>query len=549
MSLPSNEARVLLAIEALNNDPKASIRAIAHIYNVDRKTLTQRRNGRTARRDTVPNSRKLTVLEEEAIVKRVLELDARSFPPRVCTVQDMANRLLNARNMQPVGKHWATNFIKRHTELKTHFSRKYDYQRAKCEDPAIISKWFTLVQSIIIKYGILEEDIYNFDETGFMMGIISTTMVVTSSEKQGKAKLSQPGNREWATVIQGIGMQKEIPPFIILAGQYHLAHWYTECNLPSNWRIATTENGWTTNEMGLEWVKHFNQHTERCMKGTYRLLILDGHKSHHSDEFETYCEEHNIITLCMPAHSSHLLQPLNVGCFGPLKKVYGHQIEEFMRTYVNHITKVEFLCAFREAYFTSMTEKNIRGSFAATGLIPYNPERVLSKLDVLLRTPSPSNLCLSTTQSWVSKTPQNLIEANSQSTLIKTRISNHLNSSPTSMLTAVDQFAKGAKAIMHRLVLVEAELSTLQKANEALSKRRKAKRTRVQQRGVLTVQDAEELLDVRALTKQAQQEMQQSKSWGNSATTRTRHCGMCGKTGHNARTCQNDEESSITIIP
>ncbi|KFY31616.1 hypothetical protein V493_00954 [Pseudogymnoascus sp. VKM F-4281 (FW-2241)] len=68
----------------------------------------------------------------------------------------------------------------------------------------IISTAMVVISSIA-KYGILEDDIYNFDETGFMMGIISTAMVVTSSEKRGKAKLSQPGNREWATVIQGIG--------------------------------------------------------------------------------------------------------------------------------------------------------------------------------------------------------------------------------------------------------------------------------------------------------------------------------------------------------
>lgn len=50
------------------------------------------------------------------------------------------------------------------------------------------------------------------------MGIISIAIVITSSEKRGKAKLSQPGNRKWATVIQGIGTQKAIPPFIILTG-------------------------------------------------------------------------------------------------------------------------------------------------------------------------------------------------------------------------------------------------------------------------------------------------------------------------------------------
>ncbi|EYE91977.1 uncharacterized protein EURHEDRAFT_415979 [Aspergillus ruber CBS 135680] len=47
-------------------------------------------------------------------------------------------------------------------------------------------------QNIITKYGILEADIYNFDETGFQMGVISTIMVITSSKQQGKAKKKQP---------------------------------------------------------------------------------------------------------------------------------------------------------------------------------------------------------------------------------------------------------------------------------------------------------------------------------------------------------------------
>ncbi|KAM5526450.1 transposase [Fusarium oxysporum f. sp. phaseoli] len=58
------------------------------------------------------------------------------------------------------------------TRLKTRLFRKYDYQRAKCEDPTIIRGWFRLVQNTIAKYGIRSDDIWNFDETGFMMGVI-----------------------------------------------------------------------------------------------------------------------------------------------------------------------------------------------------------------------------------------------------------------------------------------------------------------------------------------------------------------------------------------
>ena len=81
----------------------------------------------------------------------------------------------------------------------------------------------------------------------------------------------------------------------------------------------------------MEWILHFEKHTKSRTTGVYRLLVLDGHKRHHSAEFEVYCKEHKIVTLCMPAHSSHILQPLNVGCFSPLKQAYGRQIEEMMR--------------------------------------------------------------------------------------------------------------------------------------------------------------------------------------------------------------------------
>ena len=58
-------------------------------------------------------------------------------------------------------------FIKRHPELRTKYTRKYDYQQAKCEDPVLIKDFFKWFRDTIQKYGILNEDIYNIDETGF----------------------------------------------------------------------------------------------------------------------------------------------------------------------------------------------------------------------------------------------------------------------------------------------------------------------------------------------------------------------------------------------
>jgi hypothetical protein len=73
------------------------------------------------------------------------------------------------------------------------------------------------------------------------------------------------------------------------------------------------------------------------------MLILDGHSSHATPEFDQFCTENKIITLCMPAHTSHLLQPLDVGCYSPLKVLYGYKVSELARQGVFHVDKQDFL--------------------------------------------------------------------------------------------------------------------------------------------------------------------------------------------------------------
>jgi hypothetical protein len=161
---------------------------------------------------------------------------------------------------------------------------------------------------LLINHVITLANIYNFNETGFMMGVIANGMVVTGKERRGRPKSVQPGSREWITVIQAINaVGWTIPPFIISAGQYHLANWYRENNLPDDWAIATSPNGWTDNELGLEWLKHFNRYTANRSTEPYRLLIHNRHESYHSLDFKKYYQVNKIITLYIPPHSSYLL--------------------------------------------------------------------------------------------------------------------------------------------------------------------------------------------------------------------------------------------------
>ena len=138
--------------------------------------------GRTSFNESRPAVQLLTIIEEEVIIQHILDLDSRGFSPRISDVEDMANSILASRGSRHVGKQWAYRFIQRRPELKTRFSRAYDFQRALCEDTDVLNAWFRLVFNMRAKYGILDCDFYNFDETGFMMGVICASMVVTRAD-------------------------------------------------------------------------------------------------------------------------------------------------------------------------------------------------------------------------------------------------------------------------------------------------------------------------------------------------------------------------------
>ena len=142
---------------------------------------------------------------------------------------------------------------------------------------------------------------------------------------------------------------------------------------------------------------------------------MDGHKSHQSQDFKDYCLKNKILTLCMPAHSSHILQPLDMVCFAPLKLKYSQRVRDLARRYVFHINKEAFLPAFKDAFFDVFTIGNCQKAFKASGLVPLNPLTVLNRLEVRLYTP-PAPPLLETP--WQLKTPSNTLKFGSQLKLI-----------------------------------------------------------------------------------------------------------------------------------
>jgi hypothetical protein len=541
------EGRVLLAISAIKKAEISSIREAARVYNVSHTILRRRLNGITSRSEIRANSHKMTQNEEESLGRWILSLNQRGAPPRPCHVREMANILLAERSTTPVqtaGVNWVTNFIKRHDELKTCYARRYNYRRAKCDNPQIIKEWFDRVQITIMQYGIATEDIYNFDETGFAMGLVATTQVVTRADMYQKGLFVQPGNREWVTSIECINSTGwSLPPCIIFKGKVHIEGWYQEPSLPHDWRIEVSPNGWTSDEIGLRWLKKlFIPATTGRTVGKYRLLILDGHGSHLTPQFDKICSKNDIIPICMPAHSSHRLQPLDVSCFKPLKDAYGGLIAAKAKAGVNHIDKLDFLKAFPEARTTAFKSETIQNSFAGAGIVPFDPERVLEKLGIQLKTPSPpGSRPSSRSTNSVPKTPHNLKQLKKQETTIQKLLRTHMQSPSSPTKAALNQLVKGAELAFHDMAILKEEMKTFRAIYEDQAKKKKRSTRQLATTEGLSIQEGLERFQRENEVYEAQDTIPIDPALS-TVKPRVRappRCSDCHILGHTRRQCSN----------
>jgi hypothetical protein len=200
----------------------------------------------------------------------------------------------------------------------------------------------------------------------------------------------------------------------------------------------------------------------------YQLLILNGYESHLNQDFKDYCFEQKILTLCIPPYSSHILQPLNVVCFSPLKRKYSQRVRDLARRRVFYINKEGSLPTFKDAFFDVFTEENCRKAFKASGIVPINAQIVSDRLEVRLRTLL-APLLLETP--WQSKTLSNTHEFGSQSRLVRESFTR----SPVTTHASFSQLIKGGELMLHQNVLLTACVHELEEQLAVVTKRKSRK--------------------------------------------------------------------------
>jgi hypothetical protein len=330
----------------------------------------------------------LSPASKTALVEYIQRCSCSGFLLTPAHVRSYANTIARPVPGQPgpikVGQGWIRNFLLRHPDIKLSWLRCLDNARLKATDEAGIRSWFDRLADIFREYGVASTNILNMDKTGCpFRQTVSERVLVPDGDQAARFKL-QATNREMATAIKCIGSGGQVlPPLIITRGKVHTVGEHRQMEgVPTTWHFAKSANGWTSNELAVQWLETiFDLNTRPSLPSKWHLLIIDGHGSHVSTKFLDACWTRRIIPFLLPPHSTHVMQPLDVSIFGPLTAAYNRRLNDITPHLVGDIDKARFATIYAEARAATMTSTAARKAFTDSGIsLNPTPDKVLARL-------------------------------------------------------------------------------------------------------------------------------------------------------------------------
>ena len=304
-----DEVAMAKAISDIKNGLLLSYRKAAKKYNLCHETIRKRMNGVLPKQIAHRGKQLFTPQQEKEIVKWIIESDeAGNGRSRHDIVEYAELFLLLDRQLASIGGSWFERFKKRHKEIHVVQGRKISSLRVKAATPDQIKEYFHKYDLIVRQHQIPNENIFNYDESGFIMGQGKSSRVAVPSYKNRTYVKSTEG-RDSCTVIEAINMSGEkLIPGIIFKGQTLRTGWFNDD--ASDYYYSVSKCGYTSYWLSWRWLEEvfIPQVKEKTNQGKV-LLIMDGHGSHKTKKFRETCEDNNIIPLYLPPHSTHLLQP------------------------------------------------------------------------------------------------------------------------------------------------------------------------------------------------------------------------------------------------
>ena len=370
----------------------ASYRALADHGDVPYSTLHHRARGRPSIEEKARGQQYLYPYEEDVIVKYLLQMSNLGHPVRIKFVPSLAFRVTRHRRatdrpLKPPGRNWSKALEKRHPELIARRVKASDWNRHEKNIYGKITHWFEVIKDVLQDPAVLVGDVYNMDETGVMLSMPGSVNVLVGKHDMRDYRGARV-KRTTITAIECIsGDGRYLNPMIIWPVSTHRSNWTT---FPTpGWQYAYSDSGYTDSRISLEWLRRiFDPETKEQANEKPRILICDGFGTHETLEILEFCFENNILLCRLPSHTSHKLQPCDVSVFAPLKAAYRDQVDRLEQGGVNTIGKEHFTSLYSPARNRAFTLKNIKAGFAASGLFPFNPDRLLRSMPAPVAQPA-----------------------------------------------------------------------------------------------------------------------------------------------------------------
>jgi hypothetical protein len=287
---------------------------------------------------------------------------------------------LNELKVDKLGEDWFRGFMTRHSTLTLKKPELLQSCRAKQADPVVIADFFRVIAAAYQEIGLYDEDaaiqgdfVWNADETGFFHDPRKTKGVDTKGTSL--TRQSQGSGRESTTVLACVSASgRKMPPLIIYRGKNFWDSWTSPDAYPGT-NYAVSENGWMNSHIFLEWFKNqFVPHVKNIIgEGKKAVLLYDGHVSHVTIELILCAMEADIVLVKLPPHTSHILQPLDKGVFGPLKTAWDHQLVSWGRiSLAGGMPKAEFAKQLGSVW-RKIGASHIKAGYRGTGIFDSTP--------------------------------------------------------------------------------------------------------------------------------------------------------------------------------
>ena len=288
-------------------------------------------------------------------------------------------------------KGWTYAFLSRHSNLSARRPENLGFQRA-CITEDAIREWFNGLSTFLKEeHGIDAERffteanlerIYNADESGFpLQGTAGKCQVIVERGTKNIHRLA-PDSKTQITVLSCVSAAGTFSkPFVLFPGKKLPKFNLTDVS-EDDFDLGYSDSGWISSDTFFGWLSNLFYPSVKDKVQFPIILFIDGHTSHVNIAVSDFCRDHDIILHCFPAHASHILQPLDVSVFGPLKKSWNKSIKEFYMKFRTPMTKNHFFPVFDRAWKeTCAKPQNAVSGFRSTGLVPFNVDNVdFSKL-------------------------------------------------------------------------------------------------------------------------------------------------------------------------